>query len=107
MRIIAARDFDPSTMPGDIVVMFSTSRCGPCRMLQPVMDGLAAEALGVSVAKVLLDEDAEALASKFGIVTVPTLVLFRDGKQVGHPLIGFRGKKDVKSWIVEAHRENR
>lgn len=61
---------------------FSATWCGPCQVLGPIVDKLATEFKGkVNVGKVDIDEDPD-LAGQFGVMAVPTLVFFKDGKVV-------------------------
>ena len=65
-----------------ILVDFWASWCGPCRMLSPVIDALSEEYdAKIDVGKVNVDEEG-ALAAQFGIVSIPTVVLFKDGREV-------------------------
>ena len=74
-----------------VLVDFWATWCGPCRMLAPVLEELAAEYAGrVTVGKVNVDEQP-ALAAQFGIQSIPTVMLFQDGKMVDM-LVGFRPK---------------
>ena len=76
--------------PVPVLLDFFATWCGPCRMLAPILDELAAENPGVRVCKVDVDEQPE-LAREFGIMTVPTLVVFRNGEAV-HRVSGVRPK---------------
>ena len=76
-----------------VLLDFWASWCGPCRMLSPVVDQVAEEIEGVSFGKVNVDEEKE-LASHYGIMSIPALVLFRDGKAVDS-MVGFRPKERV------------
>lgn len=64
-----------------VLVDFWAAWCGPCRMLSPVVDEVAAELPGVKVGKVNIDEQPD-LAAQFDVMSIPTLVVFKDGKAV-------------------------
>ena len=80
------------------VVDFSATWCGPCRMLAPVLEQISEE-LGdkVKFYNVDVDDDSE-LAAGFGIASVPTVLLLKNGK-VTDQSIGFRPGPALKSWI--------
>ena len=66
---------------GTVLVDFWAAWCGPCQMLSPVVDQVAAEVQGIKVGKVNIDEQPD-LAAQFDVMSIPTLVVFRDGKAV-------------------------
>ena len=64
-----------------VLLDFWADWCGPCRMLSPVVDQIAEEVSGIKVGKVNVDEQPE-LAQQFGVMSIPTLVVMKDGKSV-------------------------
>ena len=69
--------------------------CGPCRMMSPIMDEIAETVADVKVGKVNVDEEEE-LAAKFGIMSIPTILAFKDGKLVNQT-IGVQPKESILS----------
>ena len=76
-----------------VLLDFWAAWCGPCRMLSPIVDEVAEERTDVKVGKVNVDEQPE-LASQFGVMSIPTLLVFRDGKLVNRA-VGARPKAGV------------
>lgn len=64
-----------------VLVDFWASWCGPCRMLSPIVDQIAEERTDIKVGKVNVDEQEE-LAMRFGIMSIPTLIVFKNGEAV-------------------------
>ncbi|MGI6006101.1 MAG: thioredoxin [Ruminococcus sp.] len=83
-----------------VLVDFYASWCGPCKMLSPVIDELASEADGYSVGKINVDEEP-ALAAEFKIMSVPTLMVFSNGK-VSSVSSGYRPKEQILEMIKKA-----
>lgn len=81
MQILNNTTFDKAIKEGVVVVDFFANWCGPCRMMAPILEDLQGE-LGdnVKIYKVDVDE-SEALARKFGIMSIPTIMIFEDGQQ--------------------------
>lgn len=80
---------------GKVVVDFWAAWCGPCKMVSPVLEKLAEDNAGkVKVAKVDVDNNQD-LAARFGIMSIPTVMLFEDGK-VKTQVVGARSQKDYE-----------
>lgn len=72
--------------------------CGPCRMIAPTLDELAREyGTALKVVKVDVQENTE-IAGKFGISSIPCLILFKDGQEIDR-VVGVKNKSQFKAWI--------
>ena len=67
--------------------------CGPCRMIAPILEEISADDESVVIGKVNVDDEM-ALAAKFGIVSIPTLIVMENGKAV-QTAVGYRPKDDI------------
>ena len=76
-----------------VLLDFWASWCGPCRIVAPVVEQIAEEYDSVTVGKVNVDDEM-ALATQFGITSIPTLIVMENGQATGQ-LIGFRPKEDI------------
>lgn len=100
--ILTSENFDAAIRSTDkpVLVDFFATWCGPCRMLAPVLEQLAAEhADTLTVGKVNVD-DAPDLAARFGVVSIPTLILFRAGKAV-KKTVGYSPLPELLRWVEE------
>lgn len=94
---VSTQEFDQivSTSTVPVVADFWAPWCGPCRMVGPVLEKLAADHPdAVSVVKVNVDQNQE-LAARFGIMSIPTVMLFNGGEMKSQ-LIGARSQKDYE-----------
>jgi thioredoxin 1 len=83
-----------------VVVDFWAEWCGPCRMIGPALEEIAGEVNGVKIVKLNVDENP-ATAAKFGIRSIPTLMMFKDGTHVSTQ-VGAAPKGKLKQWIEAA-----
>ena len=84
-----------------VLVDFTAAWCGPCKMLNPVLEELAEEwAQRITIRKLDVDQNQE-LAMDFGVMGVPTLILFKDG-EIAERMTGFKPKKQLMK-IFEPH----
>lgn len=89
---LTTSDFDDKIKLGFVLVDFWAEWCGPCKMAGPIIDQLSADYAGkVVVAKVDVDAQPD-LAARYQVMSIPTVVLFKDGKEVGRK-VGFAGKQ--------------
>ena len=80
---ITLENFEAEVIKSDkpVLVDFWAPWCGPCRMLSPVVDEIAEEKTDIKVGKVNVDEQEE-LAVRFGIMSIPTLIVFKNGEPI-------------------------
>lgn len=76
-----------------VLVDFWATWCGPCRMVGPILDEIAAERSDIKVCKINVDEEPD-LAAQFGIMTIPTLMVIKNGAIV-HQSAGARPKQQI------------
>ncbi|OGL41593.1 MAG: thioredoxin [Candidatus Schekmanbacteria bacterium RIFCSPHIGHO2_02_FULL_38_11] len=100
---ITEKNFEQEVLKSDIPVLvdFWATWCGPCRMVAPVVEEISEEYSGkVKVGKLNID-DNPSIASKYKVMSIPTLMLFKGGAVVDH-LIGAQSKVQIKAMIDKA-----
>nr|WP_304149791.1 thioredoxin [Mitsuokella multacida] len=97
--VITKENFDREVLKaeGTVLIDFWATWCGPCRMLSPIVDEVASEHPDVKVGKINVDEQPE-LAQQFGIMSIPTLLVFKNGEKVQES-VGLIPKEKVESLI--------
>ena len=92
---ITQANFDELVLKSEkpVLLDFWAPWCGPCRMVAPIVEEIAAENESIAVGKINVDDEG-ALAARFGITSIPTLILMEKGEAV-KTLVGFRPKADI------------
>lgn len=96
---ISKENFQTEVLKADrpVLLDFWAPWCGPCRMVVPIIEEIANERADIKVGKVNVDEQPE-LASAFGVMSIPTLVVMKDGKVVNQSM-GARPKKNILAML--------
>lgn len=82
-----------------VLVDFYAEWCGPCRMLSPVVEEVASETEEVEFYKINVD-NAEEVSRKYGVMSIPTLIIFQDGKVVNNS-VGLKSKNELKEFLKD------
>ena len=86
-------DFNSEIKDGNVLVDFYATWCGPCKMLSPILETIGSERASIKVIKVDVDEHPD-LAQSFAIMTVPTLLYYKDGNLIKRQS-GFTSKESI------------
>lgn len=98
---ITDEQFQSTIAKGVTLVDFWAPWCGPCKMIAPILEELAGELHGQArIVKINVD-DNPTVASQFGIMSIPTLLLFKDGQKVDQK-VGGQPKPQLKAFIQQA-----
>lgn len=98
---VSQNDFNDEVIKheGVVLVDFWATWCGPCKMIAPVLEDLAAEVTNAKIVKIDVDENPT-LANEYGVQSIPTLKIFKNGAEVD-TLIGFMPKDALKDAITK------
>ena len=101
MEIIHANEssFNDVVMNGKVLVDFFATWCGPCKMLTPILEEVASDRSDTKIVKVDVDE-CEGIARQFGIMSIPTLIKFENGKIIDKK-VGFISKEEITAWLEQ------
>lgn len=94
-KITSEEEFEKEIKEGKLIVDFSATWCGPCRMMEPVLEELSSK---IKIFKVDIDE-LEVLTRKLGIMSVPTMIIYKDGKEV-KKVVGYHSLEEMESMIA-------
>ena len=102
VQTITKENFDELVLRAEqpVLVDFWAPWCGPCRMVSPLVDEIAGEREDIVVGKVNVDEQPE-LAMQFGVMSIPTLLVFKNGEAV-QKTVGAQPKEDLLALLDQA-----
>ena len=93
MKILNSNEFDNAIASGIVLVDFYADWCGPCKMLSPVIEGLAEKMEQVNFYKLNVDASSD-IAGRYGVQAIPNLIIFKDGKAVDQ-ITGFVPENEI------------
>lgn len=99
MKHLDDTNFDQEIATGVTLVDFYADWCGPCRMMNPIIEELAEELEGKAKIVKLDIERAQKTTASFGVTSIPTVVVFKDGKEVNR-VVGLRDKDTLKKMLL-------
>ena len=96
---VTSENFESEVLNSEkpVLVDFWASWCGPCRILSPIVDEISEEVQTIKIGKVNVDEQQD-LAGKFGVMSIPTLILFKNGQPVNKS-VGAKSKAALLDFI--------
>ena len=95
-KIVNSEEFKTEVLESkeDVLVDFYADWCGPCKMLGPIMDEISEN---IKVIKVNVDDESE-LAEEYGVMSIPCVVAFKDGKEVNRS-VGYKPKEEIEKLL--------
>ncbi len=102
VKKVNAKEYEEAYAQGKVVVDFSATWCGPCRMLAPTMEELSDEMNDVTFLNVDVDE-CPALAERYSIMNIPAIIAFKDGEKKAQTM-GARSYDEMEEWIKESFK---
>ena len=100
MKIVNTEEFNELRNNGNVVVDFYADWCGPCKMLGPVMEEVSKDYPEVNFVKINVDENEE-LAAEFGIMSIPSVFMMKDGKVVDQ-FLGAQQERTIREKLNAA-----
>lgn len=101
--VFTSENFDEEVLKaeGPVLVDFYADWCGPCKMMGPVIEEIAAEYEGkAKVGKINVD-NSEDIAARYGVMSIPTLIIFKDG-QIASKFVGVKSKEALSEALNQA-----
>ncbi len=101
LKYLNDENFEKTISNGVTLVDFYADWCGPCRMIAPIVEELSKEMAGKATIAKLDIENAQQTAQKFQVTSIPTIILFKNGKEMER-IIGVRDKSSLKK-MIDSH----